>query len=396
MNTTKRMYFNDTRSYHDFKDRTFSGYIKTEVVKECKKKIIDCRPETAIFLAFELMACGETRRVFSIIEWIYTKKIGILNPIFPYRYFRRFKQYLSIRKLLLENNGEYGKKGSKKTDIEKMTDLSLRNSNSIRNLIAELITICCDSRKQSIKSTVKCKPQDFQSNTVRQNTRTRDQDFVSRFIRPGDSPEVRMAVNEIAWAIQQKNMEHYRYWVSWLFQWEVLLLKNGIKLNCAPRNHLYDTIDSKDLVWLVWEVILDYAKKMENKIYRNVSALFALYKHEWTTTKKKGKMNYLMIAADYVTQMYSIHKAITSDTSRYIKNSAYYLPILEQMKKKEIVEEHSSLFKLDALKNREDLITKEELDMTEKQREKRRKKIEVKKSEAKLLTVHKLDSQMSR
>ena len=48
------------------------------------------------------------------------------------------------------------------------------------------------------------------------------------------------------------------------------------------------------------------------------------------------------------------------------------------------------------MKKREELITKEELPLSEKQREKRRKKIEVKKSEAKLLTVHKLDSQLSR
>lgn len=105
------MYFHDTRTYYDFKDRTFSGYLKSEVVKECKKKIIDCRPETAIFLAFELMACGETRQVFSIIDWIYTKKIGILNPNFPYRYLRRFKQYILIRKTLIESNGEVNKKG---------------------------------------------------------------------------------------------------------------------------------------------------------------------------------------------------------------------------------------------------------------------------------------------
>ena len=389
------MYFHDTRTYYDFKDRTFSGYLKSEVVKECKKKIIDCRPETAIFLAFELMACGETRQVFSIIDWIYTKKIGILNPNFPYRYLRRFKQYILIRKTLLESNGEVNKKG-KRSDVEKMTDISLRNSVSIRNHIAELITICCDSRKQTIKSVIKCKTEEFQSNVVRQRTKTQDQDFVSRFIRPGDSPEVRMSVNEIAWAIQQKNMEHYRFWVSWIFQWEALLIKNGIKLNCAPRNHIYDTIDAKDLVWLIWEIILDYANKMEDKIYRNVSALFTLYKYEWMTTKKRCSINYMMIAADYITQMYSIHKSITSDTSRYIKNSAYYLPILEQMKKKEVIEERSSIFKIEELKNRQELITKEELELTEKQREKRQKKIEVKKSEEKLLTVHKLDSQMAR
>ena len=191
-------------------------------------------------------------------------------------------------------------------------------------------------------------------------------------------------------------MEHYRFWVSWIFQWEALLIKNGIKLNCAPRNHIYDTIDAKDLVWLIWEIILDYANKMEDKIYRNVSALFTLYKYEWMTTKKRCRINYMMIAADYITQMYSIHKSITSDTSRYIKNSAYYLPILEQMKKKEVIEERSSIFKIEELKNRQELITKEELELTEKQREKRQKKIEVKKSEEKLLTVHKLDSQMAR
>lgn len=390
------MYFKDTRTYQDFKDRTFSGYLKSEVVKECKKKIIDCRPETAIFLAFELMACGETRKVFSIIDWVFSKKIGILNPVFPYRYFRRFKQYLVLRKNILQSNGEYTKKGYKKTDIEKMTDLSLRNSITIRNHIAELITICCDSRKHTIKSTVKCKSEEFQSNSVRQRTRTKEHDYVSKFIRPGDSPEVRMALNEIAWAIQQKNMEHYRYWISWLLQWEVLLLKNGIKLNCAPRNHLYDTIDAKDVSWLLWEVILDYGSKLENKIYRNISALFALYKYDWSTTKKKARVNYLIIAADYLTQLYSIHKSITSDPSRYIKNSAYYLPILEQMKKKEIVEEKSSLFKIEELKKRDELIPKEELELTAKQREKRRKKIEVTKSDAKFLTVHKLDKQLSR
>ena len=390
------MYFNDTRTYYDFKDRTFSGYLKTEVVKECKKKILDCRPETAIFLAFELMACGETKRVFSIIEWIYTKKIGIMNPVFPFRFFRRFKQYLLLRKNILESNGQFTKKGFKKSDIERMTDLSLRNSISLRNHISELITICCDSRKETIKSIPKYKPEEFQSNVIRQKIRTKDQDFVSRFIRPGDSPEIRMAMNEIAWAIHEKKTEHFKYWLGWLFQWEVLLLKNGIKLNCAPRNHIHNTIDAKDVTWLVWEILLHFASKMENKIYQNVSALYALYKYDWTTTKKKGRICYMLIVFDYLTQLYSIHKPITSDTSRYIKNSAYYLPIIEQMKKKEIVEEKSSLFKIDEMKKREELITKEELPLSEKQREKRRKKIEVKKSEAKLLTVHKLDSQLSR
>ena len=151
------------------------------------------------------MACGETKRVFSIIEWIYTKKIGIMNPVFPFRFFRRFKQYLLLRKNILESNGQFSKKGFKKSDIERMTDLSLRNSISLRNHIAELITICCDSRKETIKSIPKYKPEEFQSNVIRQKIRTKDRDFVSRFIRPGDSPEIRMAMNEIAWAIHEKN-----------------------------------------------------------------------------------------------------------------------------------------------------------------------------------------------
>ena len=48
-----------------------------------------------------------------------------MNPVFPFRFFRRFKQYLLLRKNILESNGQFSKKGYKKTDIEKMTSFNL-------------------------------------------------------------------------------------------------------------------------------------------------------------------------------------------------------------------------------------------------------------------------------
>ena len=135
--------------------------------------------------------------------------------------------------------------------------------------------------------------------------------------------------------------------------------------------------------------------KLEERIKRNINAIFALYKYEWSTSKKKTRAHYLLLVTEYIIRLYSIRKGIVGDSSRYIRNSAYYLPHIEQMKKKEIIEVTSSIYKIDQLQKQQ-LITRDELPLTEKQRQKLRKKIEVKRSEAKLLTVHKLDSQMSK
>jgi hypothetical protein len=384
--------FKDTRIIQDFKTTTFSGYDKKQVIAELKKKILECRVETAVTLAFELLACGDINKIYTILDWVIFRKIGIQNPVLPYRYFRRFKQFLQIRKQIINNLKETGKKDTKH-EIEKQAELELRNSTRIRNQIAELITILCHSGKKNTKTAIKCKSEDFHTNKIKEMTKSGDNNYVHSIIRLGDSPETRMACNEIMWGIIQKNETHARYWISWLFQWDAYLLSNGVKLECASRNHIMDSIDNKDISWLLWDMLLANANKLDERIQLNIHAIFNIYKYKWSTNNKKSRIHYILLVVDYLTKLYSIGKGIIADSSQYIKQAAYYYPIIIKMKKKEVIDIGKTMYKVD-LKHKRPLIPNNELELTEKQRNRLRRKIKVKKSEEKLLTVYKLDSQI--
>ena len=193
----------DTRNYKDFGTNSFRGYKKTDVIQEFKKKIINCDEESACNWAFELLACGEIQKVYDALFFIIFKKIGIHNPRLPYRFYRRYKFMLAMREELLASYSQ-GKKGKS----TKWIDLELRNQIPLRNHICELITICCESKKENVAQCVKIKQNEFSGNYIKNKSRASTNDYIHKLRRRNDSNEVVLAMNELGHALKQKNKKN--------------------------------------------------------------------------------------------------------------------------------------------------------------------------------------------
>lgn len=379
--------FKDTRTSKDFGDKTFSGYKKTDVVQEFKKALLQCEIEKAIHWSIELLSCGEVQKIYDNLHFIIFKKIGIENPKLPHCFYRRYSFLLKLRAIY---------DPSKKTKVNKSIDLQLRNNNSIRTHICELIVLCCESKKENTSNCVKIKKSEFSGDFIKTKVKATEYDYLRQLRRKGDSDEVALAMNELIYAIKNKNCTDAIYWISWVLEWDLLLLKNGMKLMCSPRDHIYVKTEQNDIVWFIWEIILHEGKRLQRSIQVQIHSLFQLYKYDWTPTKKKSRAYLMIIGLQYIIKMYSMKLELSLNIPRLLKTCASSSLYMSKIQKHEIVDYNATMWKLENVKTRDKIIpTKEERNLTSKQREKKKKEKLVKKSEEKIWTVYKLDSQMN-
>ena len=88
------------------------------------------------------------------------------------------------------------------------------------------------------------------------------------------------------------------YWLSWIFEWEKLLLKKKRDLECAVRDISgIDKKFKKDFIWIIWEVLLDETDNRNNDILlRQIRSLYEFYKLNFTTSKKRKRVNLIIHA----------------------------------------------------------------------------------------------------
>lgn len=381
----------DTRSLKDFGTNTFSGYKKTDVIQELKKKIMNCDKQNAFLWAFELLGCGEIQKIYDTLFFIIFKKIGIENPRLPHRFYRRYKFMIALREHYVSQYSQ-----NQKNKSTKWVDLELRNQTSLRNHICELITICCESKKEPAPSCIKIKRNEFSGAFIKTKAKADTNDYIYGLRRRNDSNEVILAMNEIGYALKEKNETHAFFWISWILEWDFLLLKNGSKLLCGDRYHIYARDEANDVVWFIWEVLLKNSENLDKDVRLQIHSCFQLYKYDWTPGKKRSKSHLMLLCVEYIIKMYSMRHETIGKLKHILKESANSFFHIETLKKHEIVEMNSSLWKLNSVKTRDKLIPSEkEKQMTSKQREKKTREKLIKSSEEKIWTVYKLDKQMN-
>jgi hypothetical protein len=142
-----KSYLNDTRALAEFKQLTFGGYPRAKVITALTKAITESKIEHACYWSFQLLASGQAVTLWDKLnEYIY-KNINIANPALPYWLLTHdivWTRMISMK--------EYTKEGI----------LQLRNNQLARNLVAEMVSMACTSRKRKIDTlTLKIKETDF-------------------------------------------------------------------------------------------------------------------------------------------------------------------------------------------------------------------------------------------
>ena len=124
-------YINDVRTNKEFKSMTFSNFKKSDVCKELLSCINKNKLESALNWSVELICSGYLKDLWETIILVISKHIHLGNPKLPIYIDKRFDNFKAI-----VDNGYVD------------NELALRNSDQMRTLFAELITVLCDSDKK--------------------------------------------------------------------------------------------------------------------------------------------------------------------------------------------------------------------------------------------------------
>ena len=293
-NINKNTYIEDSRKLKDFKIQTFGGYAKNQVSSSLDKTLFDGKIEQSVQFGFQLFFSGYVNLIWDKLFSFCAKNININNPLLPELLYQRLIKWKTIT-----DNSKFNKD----------CILLLRNHPEIRNMLVELLVLCCISKKRKLDSGKKIKKTDFIIDNFKKNLESPNTNLIDKICKRGDPSEMKIAVNEFGYHIFKGNINKVIFWLNWILEWDKSNTKKYGKYECASR--VIDGVESKyftNVVWLIWDMVnlvknirlknhdIGYTHKVNNQI----SHLWKLFIYKYSNSQKSRRMCYLLWSINYL------------------------------------------------------------------------------------------------
>jgi len=282
----------DPRPTECFKDKTFSGFKKSEVYKTLFKSIDAGKVEDTCFWATECIVSGYAPDLIERLCIHSAKVIHVNNPRLPVFLWRR---YLTFHKSIDHIT---------RKDKDKL--IHIRNTSSVRNNIMDVaVTLALSPKTKRYDKLPKVDLKaDFEFSNIQQRMNATMKLLPEGLIRFTDPEELRIIMNEIFFNLKNTNggYEKSCYWVQWLLQWEkrAKAQKRKFEIETREINGLNPKY-GKDMIWLVWEVIFQETNLRDDTLKHQVRALYLLFQYEYTSGKRNARIPYLYQSIGYLT-----------------------------------------------------------------------------------------------
>ena len=326
---------NDKREPKELKSISFSKYKKSEVKKKLLEQLYKENLEQSLYWSCELICSGAFMDLWELIILYVSKFIHLGNPKIAIYLELRFQNFKTI-----VTNGYIG------------NELSMRNNDKIRKLFAEIITILCLSPKRHEFNTIKIsKDNDFNLTFLQNRFKAPSTDFGNIVFRKDDPKELFIAVNELAYHLSKhsKNLVDACFWIEWIIEYESICKQQKKKLECDRRENIpVDPKYQKDTIWIVWDVIINNANKINNtdkEITKKViNCLLTLFCLHYSHGCKKRRRYLIYFAISMLIDNYNANIEIIRDKT-IIENVVNDInKIYKQIKKSEVAPNTDYLF----------------------------------------------------
>lgn len=329
---------NDVRKKSDFKGKSFSGYKLADVKNELLKELKKANFHDSIYWIYELLCSAHMDELWDIIICHISCNIGILNPKLLVYVNMKKKEYLTILKNGYVNH-----------------ELLLRNNQQCRNIFCEIgIVLGLSPKKMCIEKMTEVNINDFDLVQVHEKLRAPSMSYVESIFLENDPYEIFIALNELAYNLaddSQKNLWICIYWIEWIFQYEKYGKDKGVNLVAAYRNNkLIETKYSKDIVWIIWDIIIESSKKntLQEKI---IQSLFELFCMNFRPSYKQKRKNTIFTSIEVLIGSNVNYSQKIIETINLLENiSLINDNIIRQIKKNEIAP--NTQYLLDGLSER--------------------------------------------
>lgn len=271
----------DNRSAKEFTLMTFTGYKKTDVIKQFEKSILDNNLESACHWLVELHISGRMDNIWQIYFEILSKNININNPHLASWMWLKFKKYCLLIQV-----------------FNKGYEYECRNNQEIRNLLIDiLVMIVYSSKCNKFNKKINISDKDFIQQNYLIKMRYKQSLKINNLITENIDNELKLGLNEILNLIYNDNMKDIIYWYNWLEKLEKLKKKN--KIDLVIPNTMLKYISPKfqnHWVWIIWKYI--FSEISDNQVNNEINALYHiyLYKYSNSTRNKKQYILYHAIA----------------------------------------------------------------------------------------------------
>jgi hypothetical protein len=294
----------DNRSVADFQKFTFSGHLRSAVLKVIDENIKLGNADYTCYWSLEMLCSGLVHSLWTQFFESAARHIHRGAPnvfmylVQKYEVFSTYEQQYSIFQMT-----------------------SIRNNSDVRNLICEVGATLALCRKQKPLSFPKIKPEhDFQQLTIQEMLKAPSSTY-GREISLGEDPiELYIPVNELVYCLRPETRDVMRtlYWTAWILKYAAVKKKEKQEIVCAYReNHFIEDKFGRHPVWIVWEAVLNAMRKSPQSglLSPYVDALYKMYCLRWNPGIMKSRNLFLLSAITFVCESNTldIHTKVPAD-----------------------------------------------------------------------------------
>lgn len=310
----------DKRKIKDFKNITFSKYKKSDAKKELIKSLVSGKLEDACYWSAEFISSGDFLYLWEIFFVVISKNIHIGNPKLPI--------YLDMRLDVFKNilNNGFSE-----------NILNMRNNEKIRKLFAEVCCVICYSKKKNSYDIPKIKESDFDFFNLTNKLSAKNKKLGQQCFKNEDPNEIFIAINELSWNINKKIKDTVNaiYWIEWILEYHKICKKKKIQKICARRPYPVESKFQKEMVWIIWDVILVESKKRGNAILKINTALLNIFCLKYQENVKFKRKLLMYYAISMLTESYDVQTPIINNTQMVEKIKSKIDLIYKEIKKSE-------------------------------------------------------------
>jgi hypothetical protein len=202
------------------------------------------------------------------------------------------------------------------------------------------------AKKRKLNALPRVKKEEFVIDTFKSRLEAPNNSICESLFIDGDPSEIRIAINELAFQLHNSNSGKALYWLSWIIEWEKINTKKYGKYECGQRN--LEGVDAKyfkDIVWFLWAVInkINGIKNgargfigVGSNADKQIQSLFKLYKYKFTPGSKIRKLNYIIMAILYLTEMIDWETPLIDRPNLLFQNLLGYDKIFAGMKSQQV------------------------------------------------------------
>jgi hypothetical protein len=313
---------NDVRTEKDLKIVSFSGYKRTDVVKQLYESLLTSKLEESCYWSAELVCGGNYMDLWNTIILCMSKNIHFGNPKLP--------RYIEMRMNSFKEVMQTGFVGQ---------ELRLRNNEKIRMIFCEIMIVMCLSKKKHSVELIKLnKIETFELTKMNHRFKADKTTFANTIFRKEDPKELFVAINEIMYHLSpcSENVSDVCWWVEWVLAYDQVCVNKKTKCLCDRREYSnVPSVNQKEIIWMIWECILVTSGSKSTFVKKNIDSLFQIFTLRYTPGLVRKRRHILYFAVSILFEHIDLNIPLICDNSLIDSVMSKINNIYKQIKKSE-------------------------------------------------------------